>query len=210
MQKGFAQAYLLIAILVVVLGAGAWYYTKLSSNSTSPQQSVYKTPSAPNQDANLETYTNDPLHYSIQYPADWKAYSMKDYPYQGYPGVLDPTMTVITNLGKFPKYSAGDGSGDLYYGIDISKGNELYRDITTILKRAQTPDLSGSSIVTEISLNNIKAYRQVKTTDSSNTVISIYIPNTNSNGVIVVSYKIPGNNSQATLDQILSTFKFSQ
>ena len=81
MQKGFAPAYFLIGILVILAVVGGVYYlNKSSAKSVLPKSQVSVSPTAqPTTSAtdsaetiNWKIYTNKIMNYSISYPSGWK------------------------------------------------------------------------------------------------------------------------------------------
>lgn len=72
MQKGIAQVYLLIILLLVGVG-GYLYFTKSSTKPVIPQPTPSVTPTkAVDETANWKTYTSTTLGFSIKYPSDAK------------------------------------------------------------------------------------------------------------------------------------------
>lgn len=214
--------FLVIAMLLVLLG-GAGTYIFLGQSKQSQNQTATPTPTTaqdqtgnpnltpgePKDDtADWQTYINGSLGYSLKYPKNWYSYSMKDYPYEGYPGVIDPNETIIASLNKFPKSSAGDGSGDVYIGFIISKLDQDIEEYVNRLKNSKEPNGQKSNSVEALILNGNKAYK-ITQLDRD---VEWLIPNENGKGNIIISMSSnsSSNISISTINQILSTFTFAQ
>ena len=206
---------LLIVFLLILLGTGGTYLALNSKNkptpvvsktnlTPSPTEASAKVGTPIDETANWKTYTNKALGYSIKYPPNWNVYSFKDYPYSGYPGVIDPTRTIITSFPKFPRLQA-DGITDQYSGIDIFLAGVGYERIENVIKRSKKPDSAGNTTTIEkLTLSNVTAYKETRSISPNGYLILIPYPN--KPGIIVPGWgAIP---DEKTFNQILSTFRF--
>lgn len=168
-----------------------------SVGRTGPNCEFAACPTTPDETANWKTYTNG--YFSIKYPDGWYIYELKNYPYQGYPGVIDQTEVIITTLPKFPKISAGDGSSDDYIGINIIKTED------NIIKPVGTKYPNGEEdTIEEIKIGGNRAYK-ITQPDKD---IKWLIPSMEDGVIITVPERSSTSDYISKINQILSTLKF--
>lgn len=214
-QSGLAP--ILIVILIALAVGGYFVYTNYSNlsrvisrdNQTKSTQSGQTTQTpTPTSDSVVDwkTYTNIELAYSIKYPSSWYTYELKDYPYEGYPGVIEGNETIITSFSKFPKFSAGAGTGDQFIGIEIVSVEDIQNRIDR-LKSFTYPSGEKDKVV-QLLLNGQTAYK-VTQLDKD---VEWLIPNNNkASGISVRILSLSVESTELnTIDQILSTFRFIQ
>jgi hypothetical protein len=123
MQKGFSVVLILVAVGLVGAGLVMGYYIsnqqklKPAENLKSEKTTQSPSPSSLDEAATWETFTN--ANYSLKIPPDWKVYYMKDYPYEGYPGVMNTTGVIITSFPKFPKIMQSYKDSDHFIGFQL-------------------------------------------------------------------------------------------
>lgn len=145
--------------------------------------------------SNWKTYTQKSLGYSIAYPALWNVYSLEDYPYEGYPGVIDPNSVIVTTSTKFPEITAGSDNPKTYFGYQI--GGTL-EDINTLIKK-----LKGESV----DINGMKVFKESQNDGD----IAWYIPYpSNKTGGIIISVlsSSASQDRKGEIEKSISTFKF--
>jgi len=197
---------IVFAIVLMIGGIFVLGAKNSASNQKGIKTTVILKPTA-NPIADWKTYTNTSLGYSIEYPKNWYVYSLRDYRYSGYPGVLDPNTAIITSSKKFPKFSAGDG-GDIFEGLSIATTS---KSMSQILKAAQTPDISGKKpTINKLSISGIDVYQETIPNGTEIPTILYYIVNPSNSTVLVVNLYFSEKTNQTIFVQILSTFEFIQ
>lgn len=207
MQKGFALPLVLASLLLLSLtGASVYFYYQSQNNPT--ENTSTPQPSAEVQDdkdSNWKTYTDQEFGYSIQHPSNWYVYKLEDYPYGGFPGMTYKGQIIITSLNKFPRFSAGDGSGDQYLGVDISPLDQDVQPIVDKTRNYISPS-GEKNLVETLTVNNHTAYKIIDPDKD----VSIYIPFQNKKGGIFmsISSRTSISSENATAEKVLQTFKF--
>ncbi len=95
-------------------------------------------------------YTNNEAGYKLKYPTSWKVYSFKNYPYDGFPGILNEQSIIITSSQKFPKMDSE--ASDKYIGVEIYPTTE---DLSKKLKSVYIERSDGVNIYKEIRNDNL-------------------------------------------------------
>lgn len=212
MKRGYlTPPVVIILALITLFVAAAIFFNTFLLKGLKKEPAPVSTPtiqpspkSKTDETANWKTYENKVLKYSIKYPPTWYVYELKDYPYEGYPGIIEGSEAIITSFPRFPKFSAGDGSGDQYIGIEITK-TEAIQDRIKILQEFRYPS-GEKDKVEQLSLNGLKAYRVTQLDND----VEWLIPNKNGTDGVSVSIlsRSVESNGIDSINQILSTFKF--
>jgi len=197
-RRGFAAPFILIGVLVLLLALGGAYYLGKSSPSspTLPQPAVSTpTPSAIDQTANWERYQN--VAYSIRYPSDFSI------------SQTEP------NIVRFEKWGPTQRADEPFFdgvvlSIDMnSDGKTAGKFAESIIGRSIGPSklVKKPTPVTFAGVRGTAFALQALGTEE-------YIVLESPRGFVMsISYLVidPGNRGyRKTLDQILSTFKFTQ
>lgn len=190
-QKGFSAIFLLIAF-VVLATAGVYYYSKPSSPPVSTEMND-----------SMQLYTNTTDRYSIQYPKDWYVYKIKEYPYEGYPGVL-PTGDdiLVTSLPHFPRLTP-DNSEE-YTGLQIQAMNKNNPDASFGLDLDKR--IKASMKIEEIKINGVRAFKESQNDGD----VTYFIPFQDKEGWIMVTfYGVKDMKMREILEQMVSTIQIN-
>lgn len=137
MQKGFAGILILIVVLVVAVGAGAYYWGTQKSGGIMPSSQT-SAPSAstiptPDETANWKTYTNTKYKFSIKAPSELEVEQEENGFY-------------ITNASRAQKEIADQYiPGRITVDVYDSSQFEVYETISELVKLSQGNKSSGGA-----------------------------------------------------------------
>jgi hypothetical protein len=207
MRRGYLTppVIIILALITLFVAATLLFNTFLLKGEKQPTltPSVLPTPSPKtisDETTNWKTYTNDVLKYSLKYPLNWYVYELKNYPYEGYPGVIQGNEIIITSSPRFPKDDENQ-----YIGIEILKIEDVQGRIKT-LQEFRYPS-GEKDKVEQLSLNGVTAYRVTQLDND----VEWLMPNKNGTDGVSVSIlsRSVESNEIDIIDQILSTFQFT-
>ncbi len=191
MQRGFAPIIILFVILVIAIIVGGAYYLGKSSQvfPQLPQATpiVNQTSPSPvvNQTANWQTYTDKNLNFTFKYPPGLIA-----QPYTNADGILSLTLS----------------SNEEAYGLNAAPKSKLFPNIQSQIR------IPGQQTVGEFKSNYVtweilSSTNYCDAGNCSKTYLSYYLK---VNGTeVLISQQKPVTKTK-NLEQILSTFKFTQ
>lgn len=216
--NGFALvAILIIAALVIGIGATLGYQKLTTKPSPSPQPSAISqslTPDdsssealAQDETATWKTYTNTKFKYSLRLPANYSALDAEFNSVQDEPNAF---------MVSFLKYSSEKAKEIAYAAKDPSREKAYYDSLSVIIQGNDSCPTSAPKYTKQKAEITIEGINTIKWSgvDSSfgdpflaDTII--YVPR-NTQCYTVFYFKDPSNveRSENNLNQILSTFKF--
>ena len=187
-SKGFAHLFLVIVIVLVGLGGLLFYSLQKGYITTSPTPIVSPTPSELiDEIANWKTYENEIYKFSIKYPTDWEIKEVVVRQSES-----DETQILLSKknsdrIGDFIIFiatSAETGARSAESGYNDFRGNSLFNGYPA--------DLTG-----------IRGEEDARPEDR----IDVKSPESENYITIIFDYK--STDKKELIDQILSTFKFS-
>jgi hypothetical protein len=186
----------LILLFISVLALVVYYFyqtnqLRVNVSTPTPNVTVAPTPTATtNPTADWKTYTNTKYNFSLKYPLEYK-YEEKSYS-KAANGIYSYTQITLANIDDFNPEPIGRPSIMLTIIDSISHANDsVYNNSTS----------SGS-----ISANNIQAdVRQSATGEE----VVVFTKN-NSTFEFTLSNSSEDSTLKSNLDQILSTFQFTE
>ncbi len=206
-QKGFAPVIILVGLLIIFAVAGGVYYLGRSSSSKPVTNSVVTyqvsptlqatVSASPSETANWKIFTSENYGYSFKYPTNFWISSVttgkkvtaetfvttiSDAP----PPANTVAMMSITDVGQKP----GEDLNSLVGGYMGNRTGYLIKQSKNVM------------------INNYSAI-YLETVASNKLFDIIFIETDPSNVVIIDIYKMK-NSLQPVINQILSTFKFTQ
>lgn len=194
-QKGLTGILVLVVVVITAVAGGA-YYLGMQKGSTAPSptpdETVY---TKSDRSANWKTYSNS--RYSFKYPADW---FLSDYGDSGQHFYLS-------------KDSADMSGPDAIFGITITDKENLvpitFKDPvgTTIGRITKTQNFTLDGKTAFRYKLEISSYDITMGTDEL-PGIGVYVDF--GNKVLVISMSEISGDGSLILDQILSTFRFTQ
>jgi hypothetical protein len=225
MQHGFSGLILIVIVFfLAIAGAGGYYLynqQKLPARNiiideSSPTTSQLRAEIAEQKQkldsfqeastsADWKTYQDTQFGYSVMYPADWHVYKLKDYPYGGFPGMMFDGQLIITSLSRFPRFSAGDGSGDEYIGVDVTP---LDQDLVPIVENARSyvyPSGEKNSVET-ITVNGYTGYKIVN--PDKNVNFYFLYPNKQGGVFLSIASRTVMSQEYSTAEKVIQGFKF--
>ena len=234
-QKGFVSFLLIVLVLVGAAVAGYLYLGKNFSQFSlpTPKTLITPTPSSSDPTANWKTYTNKEIGISFKYPSEWGELETREElclpeggpvrEYQNQPCVhiqiftpaIDKAAFLVTQSELFIKYGPGRGA---YWGDRFSISAE-YSGVTPEKFIDNYCVAEGPySCVKQTNQNNvsyIKSLEDEKVIESRRKALYYFISHptspfpmllwSNQNFLDTSSLE----KTEVTLDQMLSTFKFT-
>ncbi|MBI2268027.1 MAG: hypothetical protein HYU80_01105 [Candidatus Blackburnbacteria bacterium] len=197
-QRGFAAFVLLFVVLLVGVGAGAYYYGKGSlklpvvAPQVSPSSEISTPSSTTDETVNWKVYMDQRYGFSFKYPSDWD------------------TTNLGTSLVVAPQ-SVVDGIKKIAGGFGGGKGlvSSLYVNKQRVPTKSDGfQKVSSTQIVVggkNATLHTITVTQASPLGESGERVIQVEIPFEKG----FVEYELLDTRYRSIYDQILSTFKFA-
>ena len=179
-QKGNILIYILLAGLIMVGMAGAYYLgTKKSAtpipnpnpvatSQTSQPTSVPITSASatPDETANWKTYKDPKGRFEFQYPAEFievpfKASAQFNKSGAILEGYTEDNLRLDEFLGRFEQYELVDNPGGFIFRFDIKKNQWMHSNGSIsqfVPKKAGACILGGSAAVNQVSTSSILSY----------------------------------------------------
>ncbi|MBI4059002.1 hypothetical protein HY404_02050 [Candidatus Microgenomates bacterium] len=198
-QGGFTPILILIIVVILAIGGGAYFLGKQSITLT-PRESmntVLPSPTSLDETASWKTYTNSRYKFSIQYPL---TYSLADTTGGG-------SMVVISNAGIpekptliIEKFMGGHGINVITGEIKVVLSNNQLK----INKITKISDEEYKKLV-----NNTED-EMARINDGHQDFMSNMIEKDGDEFIFYLRYEGPNQSIEDELFKILSTFKFTQ
>ena len=202
MQKGLGVIYVLIGVLIIAAVAGGAYYVgskkapiSVTKNPVSIPQTPQPTSSSTDKTANWKTYTNTKLKFSFSYPNTYK-FEKEDNERATFSGIFQLGDQVIlseliVNFQPTLDLKALKSCKDIQFEDNVT---------TCIDEKVITKNVNG------IQMNVF----HIMTGSKNSQVATSYVYQIINNPKIEFIHKVLGGGVVARVDQILSTFKFTQ
>jgi hypothetical protein len=209
-SKSFPLKWILILIIFILIGGGATYY--VANQSQKPASSSNQTPTTapsptptPDPTSDWKTYTNTKYGYSVKYPSDWKIQS----PGGGSNGELCRETGIDSQIIELSEKElsecgfAGEGLPSPDANITVWVLDEKHSTLENLIGPNYSKlQVAGEAAVKypftdESALPNIYATR-------------IYLNHNNNGYIIYLKQSDITGKYEMILDQILSTFKFTE
>ena len=207
-QKGFGHFFLILIVSLIIFAGIGYYAFKNGQISFSPseQNTTFNTPTPTfNVTDNWHTYTEKILGFEIKYPLEWKKLDF-DFKIEenwesgiNFQALHSPDSTISTNNQVVQGTAL---SFFVYHKSDFSK-DEIINSTGTndeVVITSYKSDFIEGTLVEDI--------RQIPIYKNSNRKILITEDNSNIIAIMAI-WPINHSENEITIDQILSTFKFT-
>lgn len=193
-NKGIAPIIVIIIIVAIaIIGGGAvFYYTREVQPTTQMQQN---TETENNQTADWKTYTNTQYEFEFQYPKGW---------------IINDNLTLntcclnVSNYDLLKKQNQFLDNGEIKIQIAHYTKQASITLIDFVASQTYIESSIKATYLENIDIAGIQAVKSNLTGDGI-----YYLPKSQIEGIAITIFSNPQDSFKNTVNQILSTFKFT-